>query len=213
MNEERLSMPENGSKIFLIVITVIAALGGLLFGYDTAVISGTVSDLRNFFNLTPASLGFAVSSALIGCVLGSMFAGKLSGKFGRKKALIWASIFYLISAIGSGIPGSSEFGFWSFIGYRVIGGFGVGIASMVSPMYIAEVAPAKIRGRLVACNQFAIIFGMLVVYFVNYFVALSGGGFTDTAGISSWNVNTAWRFMFWSESIPAILFFVALLCK
>ncbi|MFM2481993.1 sugar porter family MFS transporter [Celerinatantimonas sp. YJH-8] len=175
-------------------LTLVVALGGLLFGYDTAVISGATEALQFYFQLTPAQLGFAASSALIGCVFGALLAGMLSSRYGRRGALIIAAILFLVSAIGSAVAGSD----WSFVIYRIIGGLGVGIASMVSPMYIAEIAPPGKRGGLVACNQFAIIFGMLVVYFVNYGIALLGP--------DSWLNQVGWRYMFGSEIIPAGLF-------
>lgn len=207
------------NKSYIFGITLVATLGGLLFGYDTAVISGAVESLRIFF-IEPYNLpldqanaleGFVVSSALIGCILGASFAGWLSQRYGRKPTLIFASILFLLSAIGSswpelfvGLPGSGDHTFmYSFVAYRILGGIGVGLASMVSPMYIAEIAPADRRGNLVSWNQFAIIFGMLVVYFVNYFIALQG----DTV----WLHTTGWRWMFASGAIPASLFFILLL--
>lgn len=182
------------NKVNVLHLTLVVALGGLLFGYDTAVISGATEALQSYFRLTSAELGFAASSALIGCVVGAIIAGEMSTRYGRRGALIVAALLFLISAIGSAIPEN----YWTFIIYRIIGGVGVGIASMVSPMYIAEVAPPRKRGGLVACNQFAIIFGMLVVYFVNYGIALVGSG--------DWLNTTGWRYMFASEIIPAGLF-------
>ena len=206
-------------NIYIGALTLVATLGGLLFGYDTAVISGTVESLRKFF-IEPLSLpagqanaleGFVVSSALIGCILGASFAGWLSQRYGRKPTLLWAAVLFLLSAVGSawpelfvGMPGSGDHTFmYAFVAYRVIGGVGVGLASMVSPMYIAEVAPAERRGNLVAWNQFAIIFGMLVVYFVNYTIALQGD--------AAWLHTTGWRWMFASEIVPAALFLFLLL--
>ena len=191
------ALEENNGKVdfkFIIIVTLVAALGGLLFGYDTAVISGAIGSLETFFNLTAAQKGWAASSALVGCIGGAAVAGRLANQLGRKKSLIIAGILFFISAFGSAIPES----FTTFIIFRIIGGIGVGIASMLSPMYIAEIAPSEYRGRLVSCNQFAIIFGMLVVYFVNYFIASQGDG--------SWNETVGWRWMFGSECIPAILF-------
>lgn len=207
------------NNTYIFGITLVATLGGLLFGYDTAVISGTVESLRKFF-IEPQGLpldqanaleGFVVSSALIGCILGASFAGWISQRFGRKPTLIIASILFLLSAIGSawpelfiGMPGSGDHTFmYLFVVYRIVGGIGVGLASMVSPMYIAEVAPADRRGNLVSWNQFAIIFGMLVVYFVNYTIALQGD--------ASWLHSVGWRWMFASEIIPALLFLVFLM--
>ncbi|MBC7004948.1 sugar porter family MFS transporter [Photobacterium sp. BZF1] len=182
----------------VLLITIVVALGGLLFGYDTAVISGATESLEIYFNLSPAQLGFAAASALLGCVIGAVVAGNFSTKYGRRGSLLIAALLFFISAIGSAIPES----YWVFIAFRIIGGVGVGIASMVSPMYIAEIAPPKQRGGLVSCNQFAIIFGMLVVYFVNYGIAL--------LGTEQWLNQTGWRYMFASEAIPAGLFFILL---
>jgi len=207
-----------GSIAYLMGITIVATLGGLLFGYDTAVISGTVSSIKHFFILplglsetaTNSMLGFVVSGALIGCIVGGALGGPVSSYLGRKKGLIFAAILFLLSAIGSAMPelfiapiGTADYTFvYIFIAYRILGGIGVGLASMLSPMYIAEVAPAKIRGKLVACNQFTIILGMLIVYFVNYSISLKGD--------DQWLYQTGWRWMFGSEVIPATLFLVFL---
>ncbi|MBD0404531.1 D-xylose transporter XylE [Flammeovirga sp. EKP202] len=196
-NNESEEATLNNGKVdfkFILIVTLVAALGGLLFGYDTAVISGAIGSLETFFNLTAAQKGWAASSALVGCIVGAGMAGRLANQLGRKKSLIIAGVLFFISAFGSAIPES----FTTFIIFRIIGGVGVGIASMLSPMYIAEIAPSEYRGRLVSCNQFAIIFGMLVVYFVNYYIALQGD--------SSWNETVGWRWMFGSECIPAVLF-------
>ncbi|MCD6354593.1 MAG: D-xylose transporter XylE [Prolixibacteraceae bacterium] len=211
-------MKTKGSLVYVSALTLVATLGGLLFGYDTAVISGTVGSLEKFF-ITPfglseaaanSRLGFVVSSALIGCIIGGLSGGIISLKLGRKKGLMLAAFLFLLSAIGSSMPemfirpiGQGDHTFiYIFVIYRVIGGIGVGLASMLSPMYIAEVAPANIRGKLVSWNQFAIIFGMLIVYFVNYYIALQGN--------DSWLNNTGWRWMFASEIIPAGLFLILL---
>ncbi|MEH0153319.1 sugar porter family MFS transporter [Limibacter armeniacum] len=184
---------------FITSVTLVAALGGLLFGYDTAVISGAIGYLKTAFGLTAMEMGWAASSALIGCIGGAAVAGMISDTLGRKKTLIIAGVLFLISAVGSAIPDTLTI----FVIFRIIGGVGVGIASMLSPMYIAELAPSNIRGRLVAVNQFAIIFGMLIVYFVNYFIAMQGG--------ESWNQEVGWRWMFASEMIPAFSFTLLLL--
>ena len=206
------------NKFFIIAITIVATLGGLLFGYDTAVISGTVGSLDAFFiqpmglseTAANSQLGFIVSSALIGCIIGGISGGLVSLKLGRKNGLILAAILFFISAMGSAFPeiffrpfgqGDHTF-YWHFIVYRIIGGIGVGLASMLSPMYIAEISPANSRGKLVSFNQFAIIFGMLIVYFVNYAIAKQGD---DT-----WLNSIGWRWMFASEMIPAGLFLVLL---
>jgi SP family xylose:H+ symportor-like MFS transporter len=275
---ENFNKSPNSGYIF--GLTIVATLGGLLFGYDTAVINGAISALKNFFttplmnnpeatatviiqykilaticfvialillssflfklfgkvvglvsiavltlivgllllnyvilieNTYSESVinsinGFTISSALVGCIIGGSIAGYISQSIGRKKGLIIAAILLIISALGSGMPEAMNYGGFevitSFIIYRVIGGIGVGIASMLSPMYIAEVAPANIRGKLVSWNQFAIIFGMLVVYFVNYFIV--------KGQTQEWIFETGWRWMFLSENIPAVLFLVLL---
>ncbi|HAS42768.1 MAG TPA: D-xylose transporter XylE [Microscillaceae bacterium] len=183
----------------LLFITLVATLGGLLFGYDTAVISGAIGNLKQHFALSDAAMGWAASSALVGCIAGAVLAAFLSSSLGRKKSLLLAAVLFLISAIGTAFPAN----FTQFILFRIIGGIGVGLASMLSPMYIAEIAPAHKRGQLVSYNQFAIIFGMLLVYFVNYFIALQGN--------TTWNIATGWRWMFLSEAIPAGLFLLMLL--
>jgi len=189
---------DSGSMVYLTLTVLVATLGGLLFGYDTAVISGAIGFLQEHFELTAAMKGWAASSALVGCVIGVGMAGELNDRLGRRTTLIVAAILFLISAIGSALPRTLT----QFIVYRIIGGLGVGAASITSPMYIAEISPARLRGRMVSLNQFAIIFGMLVVYFVNYFIARD----SDVA----WNVATGWRWMFGSESIPAVLLLVLL---
>ncbi len=189
---------ESGNLLFVVCITLVAALGGLLFGYDTAVISGAIGFLQTHFDLTSTMKGWAASCALIGCVVGVLIAGYMSDKFGRRNTLILSAIMFLISAIGTAVPKTLT----TFIIFRIIGGFGVGAASMTSPMYIAEISPARIRGRMVSVNQFAIVTGMLVVYFVNFFIA--------GAGDEAWNIDIGWRWMFGSESIPAILLLVLL---
>jgi len=141
----------------------VATLGGLLFGYDTAVISGGIGFLKQCFSLNEWQEGWAASSALLGCVVGVGLAGLMSDRFGRRMALIAAAVCFLVSALGTALPRTLT----EFVVYRALGGVGVGIASMVSPMYIAEVSPARLRGRLVSFNQIAIATGMLVVYFGN----------------------------------------------
>lgn len=269
---------EGGSK-FVIGLTLVAALGGMLFGYDTAVISGAVGAIQSFFidalniengearrvvieyritvfaviyvvliavggilvkllgrgkgilstailaiiatliissnfkgdpqldESTANSLkGFVISSALIGCIIGGSIGGLISRQLGRKKGLVLAAFLFILSAIGSAMPDILNiFGvenITSFIIYRIIGGIGVGIASMLSPMYIAEIAPPGIRGKLVSWNQFAIIFGMVLIYFVNYFIARQGD--------DQWLNIIGWRWMFASEVLPAALFLTLL---
>ena len=207
------------NRFYIIALTLVATMGGLLFGYDTAVISGTVESLRVFF-IEPQQLpvaqanaleGCVVSSALIGCIIGGFLAGWLSQKLGRKPTLMIAAVLFLLSAIRSawpeifwGMPGEGDHTFiYHFVYYRISGGIGVGIASMVSPMYIAEIAPADKRGTLVSLNQFAIILGMLIIYFVNYNIARRGD--------ATWLHTIGWRQMFASEIIPAGIFLVALM--
>ena len=188
-----------GQSFYLARVCLVATLGGLLFGYDTAVVLGAIGFLEAHFQMTAAMKGWAASSALIGCVVGVAFAGVLNDKLGRHKVLVFAAIAFLISAIGTAIPKTLTM----FIIFRIIGGIGVGAASMTSPLYIAEITPSRIRGQMVSWNQFAIIFGMLVVYFVNYFIA----GIPEDP---TWNVTTGWRWMFGSEALPAGLFLLLL---
>lgn len=179
-------------------IALIAAVGGLLFGYDTAVISGAIGNLTRYFSLTPLEVGWAISSALVGCLAGALLADHCSTRYGRKWSMVLAAVFFFISGIGTALPDT----FTAFVVYRIIGGLGVGIASMVVPMYIAEIAPADKRGALVAYNQLAIVIGIVLVYFVNYFIALQGN--------EEWNLTQGWRWMFGSEAIPAFLYLVLL---
>ncbi|MGK7391043.1 MAG: D-xylose transporter XylE [Candidatus Cyclobacteriaceae bacterium M2_1C_046] len=199
---------------FVVTITLVATLGGLLFGYDTAVISGAEKSVQAYLidglGLSTWIHGATISSALIGCIIGGLLSGILSSSIGRKNTLIFAAGLFFISAIGSAYPetlffteGEPTIGLlFAFNFYRIIGGIGVGLASAVSPMYIGEIAPANLRGRLVSLNQFAIIFGMLVVYFVNWGIA-SGESI-------EWINEYGWRRMFLSEAIPAGLFGVLL---
>lgn len=203
------------NKSYIFGITLVATLGGLLFGYDTAVISGAEKSIEAYL-IKPLGLsslvhGATVSSALIGCIIGGIISGIFSNRFGRKKTLLIAASLFFISALGSAFPETVFFSkndpslglLFTFNFYRIIGGIGVGLASAVSPMYISEIAPADIRGRLVSFNQFAIIFGMLVVYFVNWGIAFGHS--------IEWINNVGWRYMFASEAIPAALFGILLL--
>ena len=189
---------ESTSRRYLFGSCLVATLGGLLFGYDTAVISGAIGFMVKNFSLSPAMEGWAAGSALVGCVLGAAVAGPISDRFGRRTMLIISALLFLISAIGTALPRT----FTEFIFYRALGGIGVGAAAMTGPMFIAEIAPARWRGRLVSWNQFAIVWGMLVVYFVNYFIAGRGD--------EQWNVVRGWRWMFGSESLPASAFLLLL---
>ncbi len=187
---------DRGSLLYLVAITLVAALGGMLFGYDTGVISGAIGFLKETFGLSPEMEGWAASSALVGCMLGVAFAGMLADRFGRKKVLVLAAVFFLVSAIGTAIPETLT----QFVVFRIIGGLGVGMASMISPMYIAEVTPARIRGRMVSVNQLAIVGGIFVVYFVNMFI--------ESRGDEAWDLAYGWRWMFGSESFPAALLLI-----
>ena len=225
----------NGSKLYLYGIVSAAVLGGLLFGYDTAVISGAEKGLQAFFlgatdfQYTDFMHGLTCSSALVGCVVGALLSGLAAVHLGHKRTLVLAGVLFFVSALGSMNPeflffhrGEATLGLlWMFNFYRVVGGMGVGLASAVCPMYIGEVSPAERRGQLVSWNQFAIIFGQLVVYFVNFLILGShtnpvieqiGQGVNRVApGSDTWTIETGWRYMFGSEAVPAALFTV-LIC-
>lgn len=211
-------MPDH-SQSLVTRLTLVASLGGLLFGYDTAVISGAISAIDAYF-IDPQNLaetarnslsGFTISSALLGCIAGAAVAGWVANRYGRRSALLFAAVLFVISALGSAVPelglgGIGEMGpeaLTAFIVYRVIGGIGIGLASMVSPVYIAEIAPRAMRGRLVSYNQMAIVSGIVLVYFVNWAIARQGD--------ETWLNAVGWRWMFASEVIPAMLFLALLL--
>lgn len=181
-----------GNRGYLFLLTLVAALGGVLFGYDTAVISGAIIFVQKDFGLSAAAMGWAAASALIGSALGAAIAGVMSDAIGRKRTLFAAAVLFLITSVGAALAD----GLSMLVIYRIIGGVGVGIASIVSPLYIAEIAPPSHRGRLVSLNQFALISGMLAVYFLNYAIAHRGG--------SGWDIAVGWRWMFASEAIPAV---------
>ena len=189
-------------SLFIYRISFVAALGGLLFGYDTGVISGAQLYFTEYFNLSSTEQGWAVSSALYGCLFGAAAAGYLSDKFSRKYTLIISAFLFSLSAWGSGIAVSlTELSI-----YRIVGGLGVGMASMTAPMYIAEIAPAKQRGKLVTLYQLAIVIGFFVVFLITYIIG--GGGDSHVASeLHAQNVSDGWRVMLWSELVPAIAFF------
>ena len=232
-----MNLTQEGDRLYLYSITTVAILGGLLFGYDTAVISGAEKGLEAFF-LTATDFqydkvmhGITSSSALIGCVIGGAISGYLASRLGRRDSLRLASVMFFLSALGSYYPEFLFFEYgkanWdlliAFNLYRVLGGVGVGLASAVCPMYIAEIAPSHIRGTLVSCNQFAIIFGMLVVYFVIYMfmcdhqipvilIDAVSGVMSVSPESDMWSVYEGWRYMFGSEAFPAALFGLLLFC-
>ena len=225
-----MNQSKKGNSGYLFSIVLVAVLGGLLFGYDTAVISGAEKGLQAFFmgagnfTYTNGWHGFTCASALIGCIIGSALSGLLATRLGRKRSLCLAGILFFLSALGSMYP---EFLFFQqgvpslqllvvFNIYRIIGGIGVGLASAICPMYIGEVSPSNIRGMLVSWNQFAIIFGQLVVYFVNFLILgsnanpviemVNGVNQILNPDTASWTIATGWRYMFGSEAVPAGLF-------
>ncbi len=188
---------------FVILISITATIGGFLFGFDSGVINGTVGGLQTAFELTAAEVGSSVASMLLGCAAGAFFAGTLADRFGRRSILIVAAVFFSISAWGSGIAhGSVE-----FIIYRVLGGLAVGAASVLAPAYISEVTPARYRGAMTTIQQIAIISGLFIAFLSNYMIAGRAGGSME---LFAWGFE-AWRWMFWVELIPAIIFFFALL--
>jgi len=185
-------------KSFLILIAAVASLGGLLFGYDTGVINGAQYYLSQYFDLDAATKGWVVGSALIGCFFGAVIAGKLSEMIGRKNSLIISAILFSISAWGSGLPSIFPETVTMLVIFRIIGGLGIGIASMNAPMYIAEIAPSSIRGKMVTYYQLAIVVGFFVVFLATYFI---GNSLTEQQ-----NIDYGWKRMFWSELIPSLLF-------
>ncbi len=196
-------MPNSSQKrINIYFITIVITLGGLLFGYDTGVINGTQFYFSKYFELTGALKGFIVSSALLGALAGALGAGFLSRLYGRKVSLIISAVLFTISAWGSGMPGVLPESTTLLVIFRILGGIGIGIASMNAPMYIAEIAPAKNRGNLVTYYQLAVVIGFFVVFLVTYFI---GKNLSQEQ-----NINVGWRYMFWSELVPAALFFILL---
>ncbi|MBM7567563.1 sugar porter family MFS transporter [Paenibacillus sacheonensis] len=184
------------SMRFVTLVSMIAALGGLLFGFDTAVVSGAIGFMQDRFDLSEFEKGWAVSSLIIGCIVGAAASGWLSDGLGRKKVLIGAALLFIIGSIFSATPDT----FTGYVMARMVGGLGIGITSTLCPLYNAEIAPARYRGRLVAFNQFAVVTGIFITYFINSGIAGSGG--------DAWDVSTAWRWMFGIGAIPGVVFMV-----
>ncbi|WP_442489936.1 sugar porter family MFS transporter [Halomonas litopenaei] len=191
--QERLTSTQ---LVYLVKIILVAALGGMLFGYDTGVISGAIGPIAEYFDLSPAAKGWAVSSVVIGCIGGALIAGWLSTLYGRRAVFLLSALMFTASAFGSGLAGTFE----SYIWWRMIGGVAVGMASVIAPMYISEMSPGYLRGRTVSLFQQSVVFGQMVVFFVNYFIAK---GMAET-----WILNFGWRWMLGSEAVISILFAV-----
>ena len=189
------SAPAQHLNAKVVGISLAAAVGGFLFGFDTSVINGAVNALSEEFSLGPGLTGFAVSSALLGCAVGAWFAGSLSNRYGRIPVMVIAAILFFVSAVGSGLA----FGVWDLILWRVIGGLGVGAASVIAPAYIAEVSPARFRGRLGSLQQLAIVLGIFAALLSNALIANTAGGSSETF----WFGVAAWRWMFMIEAVPA----------
>ena len=186
-------------KLYTILIASVAALGGLLFGFDTAVIAGTLTSLKSYFNLGDAAIGFVVAASSIGCIPGAFFAGRFADYFGRKKMMAATALLFIIAAIGSGVSGS----FVQLVSYRFIGGVAIGMASTLAPIYISEIAPPAFRGRLGMLQQLAIVIGILLAFISNYFIANAGYSFLTN--------ENHWRYMLAAAAIPSLLFFIFIL--
>ncbi len=190
------------NKLLIVLISLVATIGGFLFGFDSGVINGTVEGLQVAFDSDSVGTGFNVASMLLGCAVGAFFAARLGDIFGRQRLLMAASVFFLISAWGSGAAGTSL----EFVIYRVIGGLAVGAASVLAPAYISEVAPARFRGALSSVQQIAIITGLFVAFLSNFLIAKTAGSSLDDLFLSI----AAWRWMFWIELAPAAAFLIGL---
>lgn len=188
---------------FIVLISCVATIGGFLFGFDSGVINGTVDGLRSAFNSSEAALGFEVASMLLGCAIGAFLAGRLGDLLGRRSVLIISAVLFLLSALGAGAAHAS----WLFVTARVIGGFAVGAASVMAPAYIAEVASARYRGKLATVQQIAIISGLFAAFLSNFLLARAAGASTEVL----WLGQEAWRWMFWMQAVPSLLFLALLL--
>lgn len=200
-------MGEKYNIKYVMSLAFVSAMGGLLFGYDWVVIGGAKPFYEVYFGITdiPSLQGWAMSSALVGCILGAALSGSLADKYGRKWPLIASSVLFTLSAFGTGA--TNDFNF--FIFYRIIGGVGIGLASTLSPLYIAEVSPAEYRGRFVSINQLTIVVGILAAQVANLLIAEPVAAMASQQEIlNSWNGQEGWRWMFWAELLPAIVFFV-----
>jgi len=204
---ERPSAPATERSIYVWSLAMVAALGGLLFGYDWVVIGGARQFYEIYFHLTsPSLIGWANSCALVGCLIGTLAAGYFAEGFGRKKILLVAAILFAISSVATGWA----YSFPAFIFWRIVGGTAIGLSSNVSPLYIAEISPADIRGRLVSLNQLAVVFGILFAQVANWWIARPVlPGADPLATLQSWNVQTGWRWMFSAVALPAIVFTLA----
>ncbi len=203
-DQQQKSIPTDSYNLpKVIFLAFVAAIGGFLFGFDSGVINGTVDALQSAFNSDATGTGFNVASVLLGCVVGAFFAGTLADRFGRKPMMLTAGVLFIISAWGSGISqGSLE-----FVIYRLIGGLAVGAASILAPLYISEIAPSKIRGRLATLQQLMIVIGLFMAFMSNYLLA----GFSGSADAELWWGFQTWSWMFWAEILPAAIFVLVLI--
>ena len=211
--EAGFAVPQSGERVrynmaFIWLICIAAAMGGLLFGYDWVVIGGAKPFFERYFHLTSAAQkGWANSCALIGCLVGAMVAGALSDKFGRKRLLIFSAALFVVTSLGNALASS----FGVFVAWRMLGGVAIGLASNLSPMYIAEISPAEARGRLVAINQLTIVIGILAAQFINWWLVRDlPAGVSDEFIRTSWYGQTGWRWMFALTAVPSLLFFVSM---
>jgi MFS transporter, SP family, sugar:H+ symporter len=193
-----------GGPAYVIALSSAAAVGGFLFGFDSGVINGTVEALAGAFGTHSAGTGLAVASVLLGCAVGAFVAGTLADLMGRRPTMLLNAVLFLLSAFGSGAAGSAGI----FIAARILGGLAIGATSVLAPMYISEVAPPRLRGRLASLQQLAIVLGLFSAFLSNYLIARSAGGATATF----WAGTPAWRWMFWMEAVPAAAFLLGILC-